>query len=107
MYLEGQIIIFDEPESPGTLSFVHRKNDFGSAISRRDASLGSECCVDRSSTRPGLENPAMIAMLIVTQNGVGAFILQCKRLDFHYSDWAGSSRGIKYVLVAPLAVPYL
>lgn len=31
------------------------------------------------------------------QNGVGAFILQCKRLDFHYCDWAGSSRGMVYV----------
>nr|POF21108.1 54s ribosomal protein l51, mitochondrial [Quercus suber] len=30
-----------------------------------------------------------------SQNGVGAFILQCKRLDFHYCDWAGSSRGMK------------
>ncbi|KAH8425218.1 39S ribosomal protein L51, mitochondrial [Aspergillus melleus] len=28
------------------------------------------------------------------KNGVGAFILQCKRLDFHYCDWAGSSRGM-------------
>ncbi|RDL39636.1 Uncharacterized protein BP5553_03976 [Venustampulla echinocandica] len=28
------------------------------------------------------------------QNGVGAFILQCKRLDFHYCDWAGSSKGM-------------
>ncbi|KAI9655886.1 MAG: 39S ribosomal protein L43, mitochondrial [Alyxoria varia] len=28
------------------------------------------------------------------QNGLGAFILQCKRLDFHYCDWAGSSRGM-------------
>ncbi|KAK1751548.1 thioredoxin-like protein [Echria macrotheca] len=28
------------------------------------------------------------------RNGVGAFILQCKRLDFHYCDWAGSSRGM-------------
>lgn len=34
--------------------------------------------------------------LIQRQNGVGAFILQCKRLDFHYCDWSGSSRGIKY-----------
>ena len=32
------------------------------------------------------------------QNGVGAFILQCKRMDFHYCDWAGSSKGMKYVL---------
>lgn len=31
------------------------------------------------------------------QNGVGAFILQCKKLDFHYCDWAGSSKGMKYV----------
>ena len=28
------------------------------------------------------------------QNGVGAYILQCKRIDFHYCDWAGSSRGM-------------
>jgi hypothetical protein len=30
-----------------------------------------------------------------TQNGVGAFILQCKKMDFHFCDWAGSSRGMK------------
>lgn len=29
------------------------------------------------------------------QNGVGAFVLQCKRLDFHYCDWAGASKGMK------------
>jgi len=29
------------------------------------------------------------------QNGVGAFILQCKKLDIHYCDWAGSSKGMK------------
>jgi len=28
------------------------------------------------------------------QNGLSAFILQCSRLDFHYCDWAGSSRGM-------------
>ncbi|KAK3898184.1 thioredoxin-like protein [Staphylotrichum tortipilum] len=28
------------------------------------------------------------------RNGVGAFILQCKRMDFHYCDWAGSSKGM-------------
>ncbi|GAM34595.1 ribosomal protein, mitochondrial [Talaromyces pinophilus] len=28
------------------------------------------------------------------RNGVGAFILQCKRLDFSYCDWAGSSKGM-------------
>ncbi|KAJ4392098.1 39S ribosomal protein L51, mitochondrial [Gnomoniopsis smithogilvyi] len=27
-------------------------------------------------------------------NGVGAFVLQCKRMDFHYCDWAGSSKGM-------------
>ncbi|EHL00562.1 putative 60S ribosomal protein L51, mitochondrial [Glarea lozoyensis 74030] len=31
-------------------------------------------------------------------NGVGAFILQCKRLEFHYCDWAGSSRGMNQFL---------
>jgi len=33
---------------------------------------------------------------------VGAFILQCKRLDFHYCDWAGSSQGTNAFLKSPL-----
>lgn len=33
-----------------------------------------------------------------SKNGVGAFILQCKRLTFHYCDWAGSSRGMNHFL---------
>ncbi|KAJ3941751.1 mitochondrial 54S ribosomal mL43 domain-containing protein [Colletotrichum fioriniae] len=28
------------------------------------------------------------------RNGLGSFILQCKKLDFHYCDWAGSSKGM-------------
>ncbi|GAB1206430.1 thioredoxin-like protein [Aspergillus pseudonomiae] len=35
-----------------------------------------------------------IRAVTTARNGVGAFILQCKRLDFHYCDWAGSSRGM-------------
>ena len=34
------------------------------------------------------------------QNGVGAHILQCKKLDFHYCDNGGSS---KYVLLGTLS----
>ncbi|KAL8696171.1 MAG: hypothetical protein Q9201_007793 [Fulgogasparrea decipioides] len=34
----------------------------------------------------------------IGRNGIGAFILQCKRLDFHYCDWAGSSRGMNLFL---------
>ncbi|ORY69654.1 thioredoxin-like protein [Pseudomassariella vexata] len=30
----------------------------------------------------------------VGQNGIGAFILQCKRMDIHYCDHSGSSRGM-------------
>ncbi|KAH8668378.1 thioredoxin-like protein [Xylariales sp. PMI_506] len=30
----------------------------------------------------------------VGRNGLGAFILQCKRLDIHYCDYSGSSRGM-------------
>jgi large subunit ribosomal protein L43 len=40
---------------------------------------------------------------MISQNGVGAFILQCKRLDFHYCDWAGSSKGMKYELHQPVS----
>jgi len=32
------------------------------------------------------------------RNGLGAFVLQCKKLDFHYCDWAGSSRGMNAFL---------
>ncbi|KAK3166998.1 hypothetical protein OEA41_010123 [Lepraria neglecta] len=36
------------------------------------------------------------------RNGVGAFILQCKRLDFHYCDHWGSSKGMNTFLRSPL-----
>ncbi|KAI4238591.1 MAG: hypothetical protein LQ349_001008 [Xanthoria aureola] len=39
----------------------------------------------------------------ISRNGVGAFILQCKRLDFHYCDWAGSSQGMNLFLQHNLA----
>ncbi|KAJ9155060.1 hypothetical protein NKR23_g2269 [Pleurostoma richardsiae] len=35
-----------------------------------------------------------IEKISVGRNGLGAFILQCKKLDFHYCDWAGSSKGM-------------
>lgn len=36
------------------------------------------------------------------QNGVGAFILQCKRIDLHYCDHWTSSQGMKRFLASPL-----
>ncbi|MCJ1325153.1 39S ribosomal protein L51, mitochondrial [Thelotrema lepadinum] len=36
------------------------------------------------------------------RNGVGTFIHQCKRLDFHFCDWAGSSRGMNAFLTTHL-----
>ncbi|KAK2741289.1 39S ribosomal protein L51, mitochondrial [Onygenales sp. PD_40] len=39
-----------------------------------------------------------VRAVTTSRNGVGAFILQCKRLDFHYCDWAGSSRGMNAFL---------
>ncbi|KAF1957992.1 hypothetical protein CC80DRAFT_560195 [Byssothecium circinans] len=36
------------------------------------------------------------------QNGVGAFILQCKKLEFHYCDWWGSSRGMNAFIKSSL-----
>jgi len=41
---------------------------------------------------------APLRLVSKSQNGVGAFILQCKRLDFHYCDWAGSNKGMKSFL---------
>ncbi|KAK8148058.1 39S ribosomal protein L51, mitochondrial [Beauveria asiatica] len=35
-----------------------------------------------------------IRSIAKAHNGVGAFILQCKKMDFHYCDWAGSSKGM-------------
>lgn len=40
---------------------------------------------------------SLSALLTPQQNGVGAFVLQCRKMDFHYCDWAGSSKGMKYV----------
>ncbi|CAD6576492.1 MAG: 39S ribosomal protein L51, mitochondrial [Alectoria sarmentosa] len=40
------------------------------------------------------------------QNGVGAFILQCKRLDFHYCDKWGSSQGMNTFLRSPLIASF-
>ncbi|KAK2801522.1 hypothetical protein FQN50_007738 [Emmonsiellopsis sp. PD_5] len=39
-----------------------------------------------------------VRAVTTSRNGLGAFILQCKRLDFHYCDWAGSSRGMNAFL---------
>ncbi|KAK3322311.1 thioredoxin-like protein [Apodospora peruviana] len=37
---------------------------------------------------------AIKTLVSTGRNGVGAFILQCKKMDFHYCDWAGSSKGM-------------
>ncbi|CAN9226037.1 unnamed protein product [Alternaria alternata] len=36
------------------------------------------------------------------QNGVGAFVLPCKSLTFHYCNWWGSSKGMNAFLKASL-----
>jgi len=36
------------------------------------------------------------------QNGVGAFIRQCKRMEFRYCDWGGSSEGMRHYLKSRL-----
>ncbi|KAK1674471.1 thioredoxin-like protein [Colletotrichum godetiae] len=42
-----------------------------------------------------LEDECTVVLLLTPrQNGLGSFILQCKKLDFHYCDWAGSSKGM-------------
>ncbi|KAJ4343149.1 39S ribosomal protein L51, mitochondrial [Ascochyta clinopodiicola] len=38
------------------------------------------------------------------QNGVGAFVLQCKRLEFHYCNWWGSSKGMNAFIKSSLPV---
>ncbi|KAI0166592.1 thioredoxin-like protein [Xylariaceae sp. FL1272] len=37
------------------------------------------------------------------QNGVGAFILQCKKMDVHYCDYSGSSRGMNAFIKSQLS----
>ncbi|EFW99554.1 mitochondrial ribosomal protein [Grosmannia clavigera kw1407] len=44
-----------------------------------------------------------LSQVSVARNGVGAFILQCKKLDFHYCDWAGSSRGMNSFIKTKLS----
>ncbi|KAF1973787.1 hypothetical protein BU23DRAFT_505971 [Bimuria novae-zelandiae CBS 107.79] len=39
-----------------------------------------------------------IKTVATAQNGVGAFILPCKRITLSYCDWAGSSRGMNAYL---------
>ncbi|KAK5047149.1 hypothetical protein LTR84_007092 [Exophiala bonariae] len=43
-----------------------------------------------------------VKTVAVARNGVGAFILQCKRLDIHYCNHGGSSRGTNAFLTSPL-----
>jgi large subunit ribosomal protein L43 len=43
-----------------------------------------------------------LPLLTRTRPGVGAFVLQCKRLEFHYCNWWGSSRGMNAFLKASL-----
>ncbi|RYP72406.1 hypothetical protein DL771_004201 [Monosporascus sp. 5C6A] len=38
----------------------------------------------------------------VGQNGLGAFILQCKKMDIHYCDYSGSSRGMNAFIKSQL-----
>jgi large subunit ribosomal protein L43 len=42
-----------------------------------------------------------LRLISKSQNGVGAFVLQCKRMEFNYCDWAGSSKGMKSVTFFP------
>lgn len=48
-----------------------------------------------SKTASRKNKAAQLINYIDLQNGLGAFILQCKRIDVHFCDHAGSSRGMK------------
>ncbi|KAI1099161.1 thioredoxin-like protein [Jackrogersella minutella] len=39
----------------------------------------------------------------VGQNGIGAFILQCRKIDVHYCDYSGSSRGMNSFIKSQLS----
>ncbi|KAF9736728.1 hypothetical protein PMIN02_001604 [Paraphaeosphaeria minitans] len=43
-----------------------------------------------------------IQKVATAQNGVGAFILPCKRITLRYCDWAGSSKGMNAYLKTQL-----
>jgi large subunit ribosomal protein L43 len=55
-----------------------------------------------SDTLPPAMPVSGIKAVAAARNGVGAFILPCRRLDLHYCDWAGSSRGLNTFLQSPL-----
>jgi hypothetical protein len=42
---------------------------------------------------------------LLVQNGVGAHILQCKKLDFHYCDHGGSSKYFLLSYLPPSTTP--
>ncbi|KAL7626043.1 39S ribosomal protein L51, mitochondrial [Parahypoxylon ruwenzoriense] len=39
----------------------------------------------------------------VGRNGIGAFILQCRKIDVHYCDYSGSSRGMNTFIKSQLS----
>ena len=55
-----------------------------------------------STSVPITMGVAGVKVVAAARNGVGAFILPCRRLDLHYCDWAGSSRGLNTFLQSPL-----
>ncbi|CCG84476.1 protein of unknown function [Taphrina deformans PYCC 5710] len=44
----------------------------------------------------------VIPQVAKARNGLGAFILQCKNIEFGYCEWAGSSRGLNRFLQTKL-----
>ncbi|KAI2615287.1 thioredoxin-like protein [Hypoxylon sp. NC1633] len=44
-----------------------------------------------------------IEKVSVGQNGIGAFILQCRKIDVHYCDYSGSSRGMNSFIKSQLS----
>lgn len=91
------------------LEFRHVSQNEISRLHRQTSTLMNQCTNDdcerftEGDYLPGTWKfkKSFEHVLMSLKNGVGAFILQCHKLSFHYCDWAGSSRGMKYAR-APL-----
>lgn len=103
MNLLGKISIVKLRDMPSSISHSRStQHYYHLALFESNSKYDGDCSA-QSDYQPSMLKNLLLSWYILhantLQNGVGSFILQCKKLDFHYCDWAGSSKGMKYVVV--------